>query len=174
MLRGYFFAFAKTSVGIGGYGRSNNYPVPIRHRPRTPGVYLAVDTKTDKRFFLKFQAIRVTLGNSTDRMVYFRAQDSRLSIVQEALGRDGRWRPIEYLPHSFCGNSYHRLGLPAGYQWTFVAPRYHGSFRTKLRIRLIKPSGDIVSDAFWGSINPAQFSVKRPYHPRNVMDPYTN
>lgn len=174
MLRGYFYAFAKKSKGIGGYARSNNYPTPIRRPPSTRGLFVTVQTQTTKRFAGKYEAILVTVGNNSGQMLDFRAQDSRLSIVQEARDRDGSWRPIEYLPRSWCGNSYHQLGLPAGYEWSFIAPRYHGSFRTQLRIKVLGPHGELVSQPFWGSINRAQFTVRRAYHPRNIMDPYNN
>ncbi len=84
--------------------------------------------------------------------------DSSLPIVQEALDPKGRWRSIEQMSRSFSGNTSHRLFLPAGHYWEFIAPRYTGSYRTKLRFRL---NGKQVlhSNEFDGSVNLEQFGA---------------
>jgi len=78
----------------------------------------------------------VFLVNTTKEQVTFSASDSRLYIVQEALDRDSKWKPIEYLPSSWCGNSYHHVFLGANEYWEFAAARYTGEFKTRLRFRL--------------------------------------
>jgi hypothetical protein len=99
--------------------------------------------------------------------------------VQEALDRDGKWKPIEYLPSSWCGNSYHTVFLAANEYWEFTAARFTGKFKTKLRFRLDhqKPGAEdatIYSNEFEGGVNPKQFTVQKEYKPAGLMDPYNN
>lgn len=85
------------------------------------------------------------------------AQKSRLPIVRAAVDKDRQWKPIETLSRSFCGNSYHRVRLPAHQCWVFSAPAYGGSQHSRMRFRC----GDIVSNEFDGTVNLAQFSATR-------------
>lgn len=66
----------------------------------------------------------------------FRGCDSSLPIVQEARDERGRWREIEDVRSSPCGESYHRLTLGTHEYWEFAAPVYTGPFKTKIRFRL--------------------------------------
>lgn len=103
-------------------------------------------------------AVRVVIVNALGEPVMFNAADSRLRVIQEARDADGRWAPIEYIPSSSCGNSFHRLGLPAGQYWEFTVPRYRGAIATQLRIRAhVDDAGVIYSNVFNGSVNAAQF-----------------
>src|SRR6266850_692586 len=72
-----------------------------------------------------------------------------------------RWRPIEYLPNSWCGNSYHHLDLRPGRHWTFHAPVYAGVFRTQMRFVLDQPALHLVSNEFAGTINLEQFEKRQ-------------
>lgn len=118
--------------------------------------------------------MRLLLVNGTDDTVAFDACDSRLSIIQEAKDESGEWRAIEYLPRSWCGNSYHRVLLSSGESWAFPAPRYDGALTTNLRFRLMDEGGEtlLVSNEFKGKINTEQFELKQSFTPDAVMDPY--
>ena len=111
-----------------------------------------------------------------------RGSDSRPSLVMQAKIEGEEWRDIEYLPKSWCGNSYHTLTLPTNKAWVFVAPKYHGEIDAKLRFVLrdmvskgIKKPYEfedaIISNEFEGSINKEQFTIKQPYIPKG-FDPY--
>lgn len=76
------------------------------------------------------------LANSTALPLQLKASDSRLSIIREALDEDGEWKPIEYLPKSWCGNSYHHVTLPSEHYWSFAAPVYAGPHRVQMRFVL--------------------------------------
>ena len=103
------------------------------------------------------------------------ASDSRLNLVQEAMDTDGTWKEIEYLPSSWCGNSYHSVYLAPHHYWEFVAPKYSGPQRTKLRFKLtLSPDRVLYSTAYDGGIHPEQFTVKQGHNPTNIMDPYTD
>lgn len=147
---------------LGGFGPSDNYPVKVTKD--TPGeadklalVFLTDDTVPCRG---TFQGIPLLLINKTGKTIAFPAEDSRLSVVQEALDKNGRWRPIEYLPSSWCGNSLHRVFLPSGQYWVFTVPRYYGDFETKLRARLqISEKEVIYSNEYEGGISRSQFKA---------------
>ena len=102
--------------------------------------------------------------NTSQDTVYFDVEDSRMEMILEAKDADGQWRNIEFLPRTFCGNSYHMIYLAPDYHWSFDLPEYAGAFQTKLRAKLVyrkdyrtRESLVIYSNEFDGSINPAQF-----------------
>lgn len=177
MVRGYCYAGStiKDEEALGGFGRSRNMPKKIAtDAAKSAGkCYLLAQPKVVTNIG-KDKGMRLLLVNGTRDTVAFNACDSRLSIVQEAKDKSGKWKPIEYLPSSWCGNSYHRVMLAAGEFWEFSAPRYDGTMTTQLRFRLTEDGKTLlVSNEFDGKINPAQFSVKQPYNPENLMDPYS-
>jgi hypothetical protein len=172
MLRGYCYAGSKTDdpEAQGGFGSSENYPSKIgKNTPVKRGkIYLIAQTHRKATFAQQYKGMKLLLINASGKKAVFPAQDSRLYIIQEAKDEDGEWRPIEYLPSSWCGNSYHQVFLGSREYWTFVVPRYTGSFKTRLRFKL---EGDepIYSNEFEGSINKEQFSIKQGYTPTSGL-----
>jgi hypothetical protein len=177
MLRGYCHAGStiKDDQALGGFGRSDNMPKKIwfDKQKSSSCCYLLAQPEVVTEFG-GGKGMRLVLANATRNAIAFNACDSRLYIIQEAKDESGNWRPIEYLPSSWCGNSYHRVILGPGEFWSFPSPRYEGSFPTILRFHLVEQGGRsiAVSNEFEGSINPEQFSVRQPYNPGNIMDPY--
>lgn len=175
MLRGYCFAGSRPDEKApGGFGRSENLP----RRAGAGGaigapqaVSLVALPDQSARFAKKYRGLRLILINRTAREVAFSASDSRLPLVLEARDADGAWKPIEYLPSSWCGNSRHRVFLPAAHYWEFVAPVYAGTIATRLRF-VLRGEKPIVSNEFAGQVNPAQFTVKQGHTPSDLMDPY--
>lgn len=99
--------------------------------------------------------------------------------MQEAIDIDGQWKPVEYLPLSWCGNSYHMVFPDPKQYWEFAAARYTGKFKTRLRFRLQWQKSDtqkltVYSNEFDGSVNAKQFTVKQEHTPGSIMDPYDN
>ena len=99
----------------------------------------------------------------------------------QALDGEGKWKDIDYLPSSWCGNSYHVVSLEPGAYWKFVIPKFEGDIRTKLRIELqyidaLHPKEDkvIYSNIIDGTINPGQLWNKEKYYPQGIMDPYND
>jgi hypothetical protein len=85
---------------------------------------------------------------------------SSMMLCQEALDKQGKWRPIEYFRPGWCGVGFRFSRLHAGRYWDLIAPRYSGRLHTKLRFALttIDPRGVVYySNEFEGSINPEQF-----------------
>jgi hypothetical protein len=170
---GYFYAASPINDrrAVGGHGKSINYSRPIGHSVLNPGLSLIALPTVDAVFNDRYRGFKVILANTTQRTVALNASDSRLDIVLEALSTDGGWRPVEHLPQSWCGNSYHRLFLPRGHAWTFVAPHYEGDFATRLRF-VLKRDNPLYSNEFDGRINLGQFGPPREYQPQGIMDPY--
>ncbi len=168
MLRGYCYAGSKIKddQALGGFGESDNMPKNITSdAAKSSGKCYLLAQPTVVTDFGKNKGMRLLLVNGTEATVAFNACDSRLYIVQEAKDESGKWKAIEYLPGSWCGNSYHRALLASGEYWAFPVPRYDGAFPTQLRFRLTSDAGKtlLVSNEFKGKINPVQFSVKQPY-----------
>ena len=178
MLRGYFHAASpvRDSEALGGFWRSDNLPRVIDFDVPSESVILLALPDETTLYNSSYSGFRVVLANATKDQLILNAADSRLRIVREALDSEGKWKPIEYLPSSWCGNSYHRVFLPPGQYWSFTAPTYSGSLPTMMRF-VLYPSGDaepLYSNEFPGSVNPEQFSVRRGHSPKSIMDPYVD
>jgi hypothetical protein len=160
MLRGYCLAGSRVDPkALGGFGGSENWPqeATYTHKGVQGRLTLLALPERFVPFAEKYDGFRLLLINRTGKETAFQASDSLLSIVQEAKDPMGKWRPVEYIPSSWCGNSYHRVFLPNDRYWEFAAPRYSGPYRTKLRF-VLKGEPDLVSNEFEGSVDPAQFS----------------
>ncbi|HEY9045949.1 MAG TPA: WG repeat-containing protein [Ohtaekwangia sp.] len=186
MNRGYFCAFSKRHKNdLGGFGGSDNSPKKVAKGNHFPESGLHVIVRPDeKRPIGSYPGIAVYIVNATKKSVLFDAQDSRLYMLVQARDTNGEWRDIEYLPSSWCGNSYHTLTLDAHNYWEFTTPVYEGDIKTRLRIALTyidrpKKRGEqntvtIYSNEYEGSINPGQFWRKESYYPHGIMDPYND
>jgi len=167
---------------LGGFGNWPNLPRDLAGRNwGEAGTISLIAVPEEQAAYLNLRGFALRLVNRTDKPVACTACDSRLFLVQEALDRNGKWRPIEQMPRSGCGNSYHRVFLDRDQYWEFPAPRYSGWFKTRIRFRLElgeeqcrEVGGDedkrqticlprrggriIYSNEFEGSINPSQFA----------------
>ncbi len=172
MLGGNFFSGSPIGAGIGGYAQSGNLPkaADASIGDLKNEVYLLAFPDEEQPFSGGYKGMRVVLVNVTDKQQAFNASNSRLYIIQEAKDENGEWKPIEYLPSSWCGNSYHSVVLQPKQYWEFTAPRYAGKMPTTVRFALTG-TGPIYSNEFEGSINPQQFSEKRQHQAGDVMDP---
>lgn len=176
MLRGYCYAGnAKNDPkALGGYGGSDNLPKPLKSAATSPDLYLEIVDVPNVVFAEKYTGLHVRLVNGGKKTAVIPASDSRISLVQEALGTDGRWKEIEYLPSSWCGNSRHNVYLEPKHYWEFTAPRYSGPQKTQLRFKLtLAPDRVLHSPAYEGGIHPEQFTAKQGHPPTNIMDPYS-
>ena len=183
MLHGYFFAKTGTrnSPTPDDFGPSLNRakPIPAEMPVRYSVLSLVARPDEETVFAGKYKGLKVLLVNGTNERLTFAAQDSRLDIVQEAQNEWGLWKPVEYLPSSWCGNSYHVVFLGPKEYWEFAAARYTGKFKTRLRFRLDIQKSDtetlsIYSNEFDGSINPKQFTVTQASRPWGLVDPFQN
>lgn len=172
MLNGYFYAYSfsadkkEFNVVGGGHSKSNNFPRENTKKHKFPENRFSLIVRTNERTTFDNHTIgyKVYIANSSRDTVYFKAKDSRLEMVVEGLNANGNWQNIEYLPKSFCAHSFHTLDLPPNYNWELSMPQYTGTFKTKLRIKLVHKTSlysnettVIYSNEFSASINPTQF-----------------
>ncbi len=174
MTRGYCNAGSqlKDTEAPGGFWQSGNAPQTVKTRSNAHALFLLAQPGVVIPFAGR-PGMRVSLVNNTQDLLAFSASDSRLPITQEAQDIDGNWKPVEYLRSSDCGNSYHRVFLGPDQFWAFSAPRYKGTIPTKLRFAIVLEDGsELHSNAFDGSVNPDQFTVKQGHNATDLMDPY--
>jgi len=185
MNRGYCTAYSsmidEKTKGFGGWGTSRNLPQSISASGNFESNALSVKiiSASADTFARQYKGQAMYVANSTLFPIRFNAQDSLLYLKLQAKDSQGNWRDIEYLPSSWCGNSYHTLLLVSGQYWRFSIPAYQGSLQTFVRASLayIDPTDPkkekiLYSNAISAGINPAQFWNKQAYTPVGIMDPY--
>ena len=93
--------------------------------------------------------------NNGSNYAYFK----EIKFIQEAQDSDGNWKPIEFFrenPTCIVDNVFFKF-QPKKYQASAVV-KYHGNFKTKLRVK-VKINNEIYySNAFYGFINKSQFN----------------
>jgi hypothetical protein len=167
MLPGYCHAGSRIRDrrALGGFRASRNFPKRINDlvKDSKPTLYLLALPDEETVFSQRYKGGTLLLVNGTNKASRFSATDSRIGIVQEAKDKDGCWKPIEHLPSSWCGNSYHGVFLEPKDCWVFSTPRYEGSIKTTLRFTLPLSVGKVIhSNEFEGSVNPGQFARRKP------------
>lgn len=125
---------------LGGYGRADNYPRPIPTWLKVPKGQLTLVLRPDDLTAHAGAARGKApyLVNTRESEAIFRARDSNLDLHCEAKAPDGSWVSIDELPKNigFCGNSFHRVFLPANGCWKIAVPEYDGDYATMVRYRL--------------------------------------
>jgi hypothetical protein len=168
-MNGYYPAGSKVEdkTALGGFWASQNFPKTIdpNMNIRQGEISLVALPDEETVFAEKSRGMKLLLVNTTNEQVTFSASDSLLYIVQEALDQNGKWKTIELMPFSSCGNSNHNVFLGANEYWEFAAARYTGNVKTRLRFRLIKQKSKseqspIYSNDFEGSVNQKQLDVR--------------
>ena len=178
MLRGHVYARSSIvdSSAPGGFGGSDNFPKKINDSLNFTenGLFLKIDTTKIVSISGKYNAYNLFIGNKSNAIVRLDASDSRLYVIAEIYYQN-KWQPIEYLPSSKCGNSYHKVYLKQNEYWTFEIPIFSGTITTKLRYRLmIAKDKFIYSNEVSTSINKGQLTDKEGHTPNNIMDPYSD
>lgn len=178
MLRGYLYAESSIndSLAPGGFGGSNNSAKQISDQTlfNEQGLFMKIDVSQKTVFGGEYMGYSLYIVNKSDSIVKFSASDSRLYAVAEVfLG--GKWQDIEYLPSSWCGNSYHHVYLKPNEYWLFSIPKFKGEHEVKLRYKLkINKNDYLYSNEIIAHINRGQLSNKRNYNPDGLMDPYND
>src|SRR6266478_9166653 len=110
-----------------------------------------------------YEGFRLRIVNRSPQRATFPAIDSCLYLVQEARNEKGEWLPLQRKTPATgpkdCAVGWHQVSLDPGEYWNLAAPKFTGSFKTKLRFRLGKSRRGgqfIYSSEFDGSINPEQ------------------
>jgi hypothetical protein len=81
------------------------------------------------------------------------------NMIQEALDKDGQWKPIEFMfDFVGCGTGHYDYKvLPKHYIASGII-KYAGNFKTKLRVKIESMGNFYYSDSFDGTINRSQFN----------------
>ncbi|NUO01413.1 MAG: hypothetical protein HUU01_12455 [Saprospiraceae bacterium] len=103
----------------------------------------------------------VYIVNQTAGIKVISGKDNHLFGIQEALDSNGNWRPIEFKGYDFCGLGRFGLKLYPNEYALLAFPKYHGNFKTKLRVRIKNGDNVYVSHPFDGTINERQFYLKK-------------
>jgi hypothetical protein len=108
------------------------------------------------------QGLGLVLANGGPTTAWIHAGDSNILAYLEAKDANGLWRPIEYKPWYTCGNSYHRLGLPASEGWQFEISIPRGSLKSKVRWRYYGRNGEseLLSNEVEFSLPPTRFKLE--------------
>jgi hypothetical protein len=115
----------KDSEAIGGHGTSTNLPKPItKNSPKELISIIRQDSKL---------TIQITNYNTPN--LWLRAADGNLIAWLEAKVGD-TWQPLQYHYWITCGNSYHRINLPIGQQFTYEPNIPVGTLRTQIRFAM--------------------------------------
>lgn len=166
----------KDSMAFGGFGSSDNLPEKINDNLKfsESGLFLKIDTTKIIIIDGKFSGYNFYIGNKSDTIVKLGASDSRLSIIAEVF-YENKWQPIEYLPSSGCGNSYHSVYLKQNEYWVFNIPKFSGKIKTKMRYQLfIGKDKFIYSNEILTSFNKKQLTNKEGHQPNGLMDSYND
>ncbi len=179
-LRGYFYAGTSQidSTAAGGFYVDTNAPKKIETDFETISLsdtfQITVQVDSIVKFGKKTKGFKVYVFNRTDSIVKLPAQDSRLYIKRQVF-YNNKWKDIEYLPSSWCGNSYHAVFIKPNEYWGFNAPCLTGKIHSKFRFELyINENLSIYSNEFDGSFNKRQLTKEQGHKPIGLMDPYNN
>ncbi|MBJ6367503.1 hypothetical protein [Snuella sedimenti] len=179
-LRGYFYAGTSQtdSTAAGGFYEDQNSPKTIDNKINrlSSDEKFQIIAKNDSisEFSTDIKGFKVFVINKTDSIVKLPAQDSRLYLKRQVFYND-KWRDIEYLPSSWCGNSYHSVFIKPNEYWDFNAPCLTGKIEAKFRFELyVNENLIIYSNEFSGNFNKKQLIKEQGHKPVGLMDPYNN
>lgn len=178
-LRGYFYVGTsqEDSDALGGFYKANNSPIKItkeiKELSKTNSFQIIVQTDSIVEFEKGVIGFKVLIINATDSTVELPAQDSRIYLKRQVYFND-EWRDVEYLPSSWCGNSYHSVFIKSNEYWNLKAPCIQGKLNARFRFELIANESVIHSNEFMGSFNKRQLNKEQGHKPNGIMDPYNN
>jgi hypothetical protein len=112
--------------------------------------------------------------NNETKKSYLHKSFNGIQLIQEAKDSDGKWKPIEYLNNlnsSFISYDYYELKAK-NYLATSII-RYHGNFKTKIRVKIRLNNHYYYSNEIEGFINQSQFNddfLNLDFY--KIFDPY--
>ncbi len=176
-LRGYFYAGSsiEDSNALGGFYEDRNVPKKLTSEisklAQNNSFQLIAKTDDTVEFAEGVKGFKVFIVNKTYSIVELFAEDSRLNIKRQVFYKD-KWNDIEYLPHNWCGNSYHSVFIKPNEYWDLAAPCLKGKIKAKFRFQLDTGNLTLYSNEFKGSFNKSQLEKKQGHKSTGLMDPY--
>lgn len=179
-LRGYFYAGTSQtdSTALGGFYADNNSPkqttIEINDISSPDKFQVIAQTDSITEFEKDISGFRVFVINRTNSIMGLSAQDSRIYLKRQVF-YNNKWQDVEYLPSSWCGNSYHSVYIESNEYWDFKAPCLKGKIEARFRFELyVNDNLTIYSNEFQGSFNKRQLIKEQGHKPMGIMDPYSN
>ena len=179
-LRGYFYAGTSQvdTSALGGFYQDSNVPkkltAEIADYSKSNKLALVVKPELHTEFEKGIAGFKVFIINKSKTVKELPAQDSRLYLKRQVF-YNNKWRDIEYLPSSWCGNSYHNVYIKPNEYYEFAAPCLKGKIKAKFRFELyINDELTLYSEEFTGSFNKRQLRKEQGHQPVGLMDPYDN
>ena len=145
-------SMAVDQSALGGFGTSENYPNRLDRSQLPKRGVRALLTKSR-------EGLTITLANGGGSESWFWAGDGRVLAWLEAKDAKGKWQPIEYLPWYTCGNSYHRVQLPAGHGWTWNVTVPKGAHQSSVRWHYKSGQDEMLSNVVRASIPIERFHL---------------
>lgn len=187
-LRGYFYVGTSQidSTALGGFYEDSNTPKRVtsamKEVSKPNRFQIVVQTDSSIAFTDQISGFKVFVVNSSDSIVKLPAQDSRIYLKRQVFYKN-EWQDIEYLPSSWCGNSYHSVFIRPNEYWDLEAPCIEGKISAKFRFQLLmddtlqkhdENNSVVYSNEFYGSFNKSQLTKDEGHQPMGIMDPYDN
>lgn len=130
---------------------------PEKSRPEIADIlhrYYGAEWRDKPNFY---ECHPVLFYNSSSKDMYIFA-DENFRFIQEALDADGKWKPIEYWePTPTCIPTGSYVAVRPKHYTASAVLKYHGNFKTKIRVRFETQAGVYFSNAITGYINKSQF-----------------
>lgn len=120
-------------------------------------IWTAARNMKDTIAIKSFPVFIVNRTKDTLTIGYNNGYINQLYLNMEAMDDKGIWRPIEERNVSPCGFGLKPVILPPDEIVLTTVPLFKGTFNTKLRLRYL----NMLSQAFYGTINPTQFENQR-------------
>lgn len=107
----------------------------------------------------------IYLKNNTQADLLLIPQNNKLTLIQEALTQDKKWKPIEFWVNSDCGMSYLKeINVISGEIISLSSKKYDGNFKTQVRFKVIINKKAYFSNSIAASINKSKFEKSAFYH----------
>ena len=104
----------------------------------------------------------IFIKNSSSENLVLVPQDYSLYLIQEAIDKKGKWKPIEFWGFSTCGNSYDRkINFDSNQIIELDSPKYKGDFSTKIRFKLRLNNQVYYSNSLPSTINISKFQKSK-------------
>lgn len=190
------YSFEKTTIDINPYKRSYasydsleaemNYARRFSNSDTVDynGFDLVVDYNKDVYYGTRDHIIRedttvatyyaVYIVNSTNKTKLFNGVDGGALGIQEAKERWNKnvgyssFRPIEHKQMKWCGMGDWKILVSPKEYVVLLFPKYKGTFRTEMRVRLQIGESTYVSKRFTGTVNEQQFTM-HPFTIENIQ-----
>lgn len=107
----------------------------------------------------------IYVKNNGQKDVLLIPQNNKLTLIQEALNQDKKWKPIEFWVNSDCGMSYlKKINIKSEEIICLSSKKYLGNFKTKVRFKLLIDKKVYYSNSITASINKSKFEKSAWYN----------